>query len=133
MKRYLKMPEEIIDALQAGKTLHNRYSQWVLYNGFIMRKDKNSSNWSVNDSLCSRFDDEIYIDEPEQLKLKVGKFYKTRNGSKAFIYAQIGSIYFYPFYVAVIGKLDTCKVNAEGKQADDEQLPLDLVAPWEEQ
>lgn len=74
----------------------------------------------------------VYIDELEPLKLEVGKFYRTRNGKKAFVYAKISSDYPYPFYVVTIGDLEHYNVNAEGVQPYAEQRPLDLVAPWEE-
>ena len=73
----------------------------------------------------------IYTYDVEPLKLEVGKFYKTRDGKKAFVYGKIGIEYPYPFYVALIGKLDTYNVNAEGKHTDDRH-PLDLIALWEE-
>lgn len=133
-KRYLKTPEEMIDALQAGKTLHNKYSQWVLYNGFIMRKDKKSSNWSVNDSLCSRFDDEIYIEEPKPLKLKVGKFYRTREGLKVIVLnIDKNSTNGFPVRVAVVdGQYTLYHVKETGERTNCANSIWDIVAPWEE-
>lgn len=134
MKKYLRTPEEIIDALQAGKTLHNKYSQWVLYNGFIMRKDKNSDNWSVNDSLCSRFDKDAYIyEDPKPLKLEVGKFYRTMNGSKVVV-AYINTDFpdKYPVCVVIIGNTKMYWVGIDGSRGTDISRASDLVAPWEE-
>lgn len=131
-KRYLKTPEEIIDALQAGKTLHNKYSKWVLYNGFIMRKDKNSDNWAINDALCSRFDDEIYIEDPKPLKLEVGKFYRTRDGRKAWVMECTDMKGAFPFRVATQRECSTYVITKDGRRYFEDTDGTDLVAPWEE-
>lgn len=130
MKRYLKSPEEVVQALKDGKVVESEGYSYKLVNGVICSFYKQGYyKWNVGGAIFQS--DEPYIDEPESLKLEVGKFYKTRNGKKAFVYGKIGIKYPYPFYVALIGKLDTYNVNAEGKHTDDRH-PLDLVAPWEE-
>ena len=85
-KKYLKTPEEVIDALQSGKTIRDHSSQWKLHKGFIVRKGANSDTWIVNDYVPSNYDG-IYVEEQEPLKLEVGKFYKTRDG-KRLLYLQ---------------------------------------------
>ena len=39
-KRYLKTPEEVINALQEGKVLTDGESKWMFHKGYIVRKDK---------------------------------------------------------------------------------------------
>lgn len=134
-KRYLKTPEEIIDALQAGKTLHNKYSKWVLYNGFIMRKDKNSDNWAINDSLCSRLDDVVYYSkDPKPLKLEVGKFYRTRGGKKVIVlYVDKNDTTGFPVFIAAVGDPDySYYARGTGEYSNCANSAWDLVAPWEE-
>lgn len=130
MKRYLKSPEEVVQALKDGKVVESEGYSYKLVNGVICSFYKQGYyKWNVGGAIFQS--DEPYIDEPESLKLEVGKFYKTRDGKKAFVYGKIGIEYPYPFYVALIGKLDTYNVNAEGKYTDDKH-PLDLIALWEE-
>lgn len=128
MKRYLKTLEEVIDALQAEKFVRDDEGYiYKMYKGVIFwRKEE---QWHVAPTICHDYG--LYVDEPEPLKLEVGKFYKTRNGKKAFVFAKITN-YSYPFYVATVGELNAHSVNAEGRQTNSEPLPLDLVSPWEE-
>lgn len=129
-KRYLKTYEEVIDALKAGKVIRDKDSLWELREGFIVRKDTNYASWVINDCISSDYSG-IYVEEPDQLKLEVGKFYKTRDGRKAIVYAKMGIDCPYPFCVVKVGRLAAYNVNEDGRQADDD-LSLDLVAPWEE-
>nr|DAJ72174.1 MAG TPA: hypothetical protein [Caudoviricetes sp.] len=130
-KRYLKTPEEVVQALKEGKTVETDIMYYVLKDGLLncYVKNKTGSLWSVNPAIYDT--ERPYVEEPKQLKLEVGKFYKTRDGRKAFVYAKIGIDCPYPFCVVKDGKLDAYNVSAEGKKGNDEQT-LDLVAPWEE-
>lgn len=64
MKRYLKTPEEVIDALQAGKTLTDGRTTWKMYKGWFVRYGQRNG-WSVGDSITSCYD--VYVDEPNPL------------------------------------------------------------------
>ena len=74
-----------------------------------------------------------YILEEEPLKIEVGKFYRTRNGSKAFVYAKAdkGKYNYWAVIVnSIIDENFCCTVNCTyfvGKESKK-----DLVAPWEE-
>lgn len=129
-KKYLKTPEEVIDALQSGKTIHDHSSQWKLHKGFIVRKNANSDTWIVNDYVPSNYDG-IYVEEQEPLKLEVGKFYKTRDGRKAWVVSQAQGLR-YPYNVAVFGNTGIYNVLENGCFCEDKTSPEDLVAPWEE-
>lgn len=72
-----------------------------------------------------------YIECPKPLKLEVGKFYKTRDGKKAFVFA-ISEKSYNPLCVAIVGCKSTYEVTANGKYFDGEVTSEDLVAPWEE-
>lgn len=129
-KRYLKTPEEVIDALQDGKVLTDGASRWMFYKGYIVRKDEDGY-WLVSDSVGSDYD--IYIDEPEPFKLEVGKFYKTRDGRKSWITSvRNDKLNYYPFCCMVLGGNEVYHVDKQGFALCTETSELDLVAPWEE-
>lgn len=69
--------------------------------------------------------------EPEVLKLEVGKFYKTRDGRKAWVVSRHQDEHF-PYIIAVLGKVDAYAVTKDGRFYDDRPYEFDLVAPWEE-
>lgn len=134
MKKYLKNPEEVIDALVAGKVLRdNDNSQWKLHKGFIMRKDANSDTWIVNDCISSNYAG-LYIDEPKPLELEVGKFYKTREGEKVIILANNCNRINYPYLVAEIGKeTKPYRLNPNGRVYEKDGVnAYDIVAPWKD-
>ena len=129
-KRYLKTPEEVIDALQDGKEIHDSEGRvWKLYNGCAIRKDK-SGFWSVNTPINAHFDG-LYAYDTEPLKLEVGKFYKTRDGRKAWIVEGTMDDTF-PFRVAAQKEYAVYTVTEEGKCFSEDMSGSDLVAPWEE-
>ena len=129
MKRYLKSPEEVTAALKEGKVVLDRTgNKYKSINGFIV-VSYISGGWEVYPFVGNQ--EGLYVDEPKQLKLEVGKFYKTRNGKKAFVYGNIGDAYPYPFYVVVLERLNAYPVNAKGL-ATSEKMLLDLATPWED-
>ena len=128
MKRYLKTPEEVIVALKEGKTVKCKDcgAKYTLENGFLVEKSKGT--WTINPPLYGFSG--YYTEEPDELELEVGKFYKTRDGRKAFVYAKTDFDYPYRFCVAMVGNLESYSVNAKGTQSDIEQRPVDLIAHW---
>jgi hypothetical protein len=130
-KRYLNTPEEVIDALQDGKEIYDEESVWKLHKGFIVRKNKDSDYWIVNDGIARHFRG-LYVDEPEPLKLEVGKFYKTRDGRKAWIVGSAGEKEIFPFTVVAQEESEFYSVAQNGRRWCDDTDESDLVAPWEE-
>lgn len=129
-KRYLKTPEEVVQALKEGKEVLSDtfgYYKYKMFDGIVCRY--NGDFWTLN--ACLDGAAKIYVNEPEPLKLEVGKFYKTRDGRKAIVFAKIGREYPYPFYVAKVENPVTYSVDADGRKTDEEN-PSDLVATWEE-
>ena len=133
-KRYLKTPEEVIDALQAGKKIEAGDFEYRLVGEVLIANNKNDKSWAVNAGIYS--DDIPFIDEPEPLKLEVGKFYRTRGGKKAIVlgieqnnedgvpvHIALMDAHTASFYVATSGNY-----KSSGRKDDN-----DLVAPWEEQ
>ena len=128
-KRYLHTPEEVIDALQAGKKIEANDFEYRLVGEVIIAINKTDKSWAVNAGIYS--DDIPFIDEPEPLKLEVGKFYKTRDGRKAWIVEGTVDDTF-PFRVAVQKECAIYTVTEGGKRFSEGMSGADLVAPWEE-
>ena len=130
MKRYLKTIEEVIQALKDGKTIKDEdgYS-YKLVDGFIVATDKN--DFIVGDNIFSG--NRPYILEEEPLKIEVGKFYKTRDGRKAFVYAKADKGKYNCWAVIVNSIIDEnfcCTVD--GTYSVGKESKKDLVAHWEE-
>lgn len=133
MKKYLKTPEEVIDVLQDGKVVTNKEGcHYKMYKGVIFCFWKNKKQWDITFTLG--YSDDLYVDEPEQLKLEVGKFYKTRDGRKAIVLAYYCEEEVYPYLVARIGVWEEpYRVAKNCFRLDEKELDAwDLVAPWEE-
>ena len=128
-KKYLNTPEEVIKALKDGKTVKNTGGDaYCLKDGFVLGKYA-SGRWVVNDDIYSSAS-KHYIEEQEPLKLEVGKFYKTRNGRKAWV-ASFSKWARYPYNVAVLGNTSFYSVLESGYYCDSRTTsPEDLVAPW---
>lgn len=129
-KRYLKTPEEVIDALQDGKiVIDGEGYNYKLYKGIIFWKYK--EKWAVTPTTSCLYG--LYVNESEPLKLEVGKFYKTRDGRKAYVYAKTDTGKYNCWAVIVnsfTGGNFCCTVD--GKYAAGTESGKDLVAPWEE-
>lgn len=132
MKRYLKTPEEVIQALQDKKEvfdfLDNNYK---LVNGIIIYRSQ-KGGWGINAHIGHA--DKLYVDEPEPLKLEVGKFYRTRRGKKAIVLNDNKKdISSFPVNVAVVGETDHLYfVSRTGKYSNDYESEWDIVKLWEE-
>ena len=133
-KRYLKTPEEVIQALQDKKEVFDLFdNNYKLVNGIIIYRTQ-KGDWGINAHIGRT--DKLYVDEPEQIKLEVGKFYKTRGGDKAIVLyindkADAGN---WPVIVAVVGKVN-CSYSVSktgGYYSSGRDTVWDIVAPWED-
>lgn len=129
MKRYLKTQEEVTQALREGKTVQTNEMEYGIINNLIVGFDKIVREISINPAI--RLSENPYINEPEPLKLEVGKFYKTRDGRKAWV-VSYKQRYQYPYYVAALEHVGTYAVLGNGCSFEGRTSPDDLVAPWEE-
>ena len=127
MKKYLKTPEEVIDALQEGKTVFAKSGErYKLYKGLVVGKLKKSA--LINSYICET--DEPYIEEPESLKIEVGKFYKTRGGEKARCFCIEGDkarLTIDGCYGCLEVYLKTGCACSDGAKSD-----YDIIGPWED-
>lgn len=127
MKKYLKTPEEVIDALHAGKKVYGAFSnEYRLYRGVLI--GKLGEHYTINTTICEL--EAPYIEESEPLKIEVGKFYKTRGGDKARCYCQSKQNSFF----TIDGEPDGYYVWADTGQLwrGDVTSSCDIIGPWEE-
>ena len=128
-KRYLKTPEEVTAALKEGKVVLDRTgNKYKSINGFIV-VSYISGGWGVDPFIGNH--EGLYVEEPKPLKLEVGKFYKTRDGRKAWITEEIEHDS-YPFRVATQNEINFYRVAKDGRRFPYDTDETDLVAPWED-
>lgn len=131
MKKYLKTVEEVMRALKEGKTVKNENGDaYVLKDGLIVQTFLGNL-LSLNATIF--FDENLYAEEPdEQLKIEVGKFYKTRDGRKAFVYANTDEEVYYYWAVIVNSGGGPFRCTVDGRFCYSVKSANDLVASWEE-
>lgn len=129
-KRYLKTPEEVVQALKEGKTVQMNGMEYGIINNLIVGFDKIIKEIFINPTI--RLSEKPYVDEPEPLKLEVGKFYKTRDGRKAWVMECTDMKGAFPFRVATQRECSTYVVTKDGRRFFEDTDGTDLVAPWEE-
>ena len=127
-KAYLETPEAVIKALKEGKVIKddNGYS-YKLVDGFIVSTYKN--HFIVGDNIFN-IDNHPYILEEEPLKIEVGKFYKTKNGRKAWVVSRQQDEH-YPYIIAILDEVDAYAVTKDGRFYDDRPYSFDLVGQWD--
>lgn len=132
MKRYLRAPEEVTQALQEGKKVQTDYMEYWLSKGVFFSLNKKDSCVCINSSVLF-IPDCMYVNEPKPLKLEVGKFYKTRDGRQAFVYT-ITENAAYPCWVVLVDSSEggTYCCTIDGQYTTNEENNKDLVASWEE-
>lgn len=132
MKKYLKTPEEVIDALRDGKEIFdNLNNKYKLIDGFVTNRIK-GGGWGLNYYIGDT--DGLYVEESEPLKLEVGKFYKTRDGRKAIVLNVVkDDTRSCPVRVVVVDNTyEPYFVRKSGRLYKNEENAWDIVAPWEE-
>lgn len=132
MKRYLKTPEEVTQALREGKTVQTNEMEYGIINNLMVGFDKIVREISINPAI--RLSEKPYIEEPEPLKLEVGKFYRTRDGLKVIVlYIDKNSTNGFPVRVAIVdSQFTSYHVKETGERTNFANSIWDIVAPWEE-
>lgn len=133
MKKYLKdlTPEEVIRRLKAGEMVKDdRCDVVVKMIDDIISSVFSDGSIRLNVTL-DLFDDDSYFETPDELKLEVGKCYKTRDGRKAFV---CFFMYGVNRYKGVIVGESFCK---SGYEWDEKGLlrnymlsEVDLISEW---
>lgn len=134
MKTYLKdlTLEEIIKRLKNGeiiKTEEDRDDICIkYYDGVICRAYKDGS-FTINAGFTNDIACEYYFETEEPLTFEEGKFYKTREGKKAYI-SRITTRYFYGI---ITGKTSLDTWNLKGMHwCDNSPHKNDLISKWED-
>lgn len=132
MKTYLKdlTPEEVIRRLKAGEEAKHE----IVKGKYKVINDMLCSFWdngdiSYNASFYISPNDDYYFETPDELKLEVGKCYKTRDGRKAFISTQ--SMTDKKFLGVVVG-CNSCWswFNNGCFKIDKSESSFDLISEW---
>lgn len=130
VKRFLHAPEEVTAALKEGKVVLDRTgNKYKSINGFIV-VSYISGGWGVDPFIGNH--EGLYVEEPKPLKLEVGKFYKTRDGRKAWVMECTDMKGAFPFRVATQRECSTYVITKDGRRYFEDTDGTDLVAPWEE-
>lgn len=130
MKRYLHTPKEVTAALKEGKVVLDRTgNKYKSINGFIV-VSYISGGWGVDPFIGNH--EGLYVEEPKSLKLEVDKFYKTRDGRKAWIMECTDMKGAFPFRVATQRECSTYVITKDGRRYFEDTDGTDLIAPWEE-
>ena len=126
MKKFLKTPEEVVEALKAGKTVYSDCGEYRMIDGFIVYEG--GSVCTINADLTLL--ESPFLKEAEPLKIEVGKFYKTRAGKKArcfFIDEDSARC-------TIDGCFDSFWVSIKTgcSCSDVPKSDYDIIGPWEE-
>ena len=131
-KRYL-IPEEVMLALKEGKTIKSEqgYTYELIKDNFIVQTFSGKIR-SINTTIF--FDTNYYIEEPEPLKIEVGKFYRTRRGDKVVCLCQRGDYYIHRLNSYIVGywvdKTGRALFNGAPEMTETDS---DVVALWEDE
>ena len=127
MKKYLKTPEEVIQALKEGKEVKTDGGyHYKMIDGVICHFYE--EDWTVGSNIEEY--ERPYIEEAEPLKIEVGKFYKTKDNKKAYVYYQYGNGL---FRAVCDGYTNSYWIDDKGEYTNYPKVDkLELVSPWEE-
>lgn len=128
MKEYIKnlTVETVISRLKQGEVLTDGKRTVELIDGLLVAK--RNDDWVINYSIGKEFD-ELYFDRPApELKLEIGKFYSTRDGKKAYVFAVNSAG---KYNVAIEGE-GAYSVFKGGYYSEEEETDGDLIELWSE-
>ena len=132
-KVYLKdlQPDEVIRRLRAGEVVKDEKIKEIIKMiegilSFVSPFGNIRLNIILN-PLCPDY----YFEEPEKLKLEVGKCYRTRDGRKAFVSSYSSSSKY--FRGAVIDFLNLSVWTEKGLYLYATESGLDLVSEWSDE
>lgn len=132
MRKYLKNEFEVIKELKNGKTVYEEYYpfyHYIMIDGIICGQCSKNKRFLINCPMD--MDSKFYIEEQEPIKIEVGKFYKTRNGKKAYCFhKEEGDLY--PNHFVIEGESGCETYRDDGLWCKDEENPEDIVGCWEE-
>ena len=139
MKTYLKdlTPEEVIRRLKAGEVVkcetdecEPMEGQYKMIDGVICGFFEDGDILYGSGISVSQ-DNGFYFETPDELKLEVGKCYKTRDGRKSFVSFKNSDAY---FRGTVVGDFEYISWQENGKHDySTNGHPLDLISEWSDE
>lgn len=127
--------EQVTERLNRGEIVHSEVFpvvEYKLINGIICRTDRRGITYNASFDI-SQSNRTHYFEEPEPLEIEVGKFYKTRDGSKVVCYVICGNdTAEYPCKFAIIGEYQTFRTTKTGKIFADVEHKYDIIEEWKE-
>lgn len=126
MKKFLKTPEEVIKALKEGKKVRSDDYYFKMIDGLICFFG--NGGWTVGMNINE--EEDPYIEEAEPLKIEVGKFYRTKDNKKAYVYHKYGNGL---FRAVCDGYTNSYCIDDKGEYINYPKVDkLSLVSPWED-
>lgn len=130
MKTYLKdlTLDEVIDKLKSGESIkYDTSDAETKYRDNMLLTVLPDGKYTINVEISSCLNRVAYFETQDELKLEVGKCYRTRKGKKAFITYKEKNL----CNGAIFGSLDffTWRENGKSVYSTDEN-DLDLVEEW---
>lgn len=134
MKRKIKDFNDFLTCIKAGKKVIDGNGEMLYYfeNGCICCKDKEGFVW-YNTYVDTNDLSRIEVEEQEQFNIEVGKFYRTRDGSKAYCFYKDKEDKFFPNHFVIEGESGCETYKDDGSYFKDEESCFDIVAYWEEE
>lgn len=131
MKKHLNSVEEVVKALKEGKkvSIKNANCKYIMENGLICRLYSDGQK-VINAEMHLTSENKFYTEEPEPLKFKVDKAYKTKGGYKAFLDLKTIDTMAFLCDNAPSRKYST---DITGKTYSDMLESFDIVGYWEEE
>lgn len=133
MKRKIKDFKDFLECIKAGKkVIENDKYFYYFENGCICYKDKDGFGW-YNTAVDTEDLERMYVEEQETLKIEVGKFYKTRDGKKAYCFYKEAADRTYPNQFVIDGKsgYETCTDDGLLFKYEENHRD-DIIGYWEE-
>lgn len=134
MKRKIKDFSDFMECIKAGKkvtdVIFNR--SYFLQNGYICYKDEDDYE-QYNAYIDSYELQQMEVEEQEPLKIEVGKFYKTRDGKKAYCFYKEEANRTYPNQFVIDGKsgYETCTDGGLLFKYEENHRD-DIIGYWED-
>lgn len=133
IRKQLKNAKDIIEALKQGPVMENDSFILKIENGIICRYDKTGKTVSVNSAIFP-LSDNIWVEQEQEFKFELGKFYKTRDGGKAiYLFFDRDTCDTEKFYkVQRVGDCYGYHVYQNGMCSRKGPSGFDIVGEWEE-
>lgn len=129
-KTYLKdlKPDEVIRRLQAGEVVRydNVTATSKLIEGFLCDVFTDG-DYRIGSYISARSQPQAYFITPDELKLEVGKCYRTRDGRKAFVSYYVSSI---NKFVGIIHGENTTRTWGLNGECSTVCMNNDLISEW---